>query len=392
MRILPVFAAILSMGLSTAAQAQSCGGNFGAFVEGLKSEAAGQGYDRARIDSFFRNVRQDPAVVNADRRQGIFQRPFLDFSRALISQGRMTNGQRNFERQRAVFDRAQQQYGVQPGILLAFWAFETDFGAVQGDFNTVNALVTLAHDCRRPELFRPQVFAALEMYRRGMLDPVQTRGAWAGEIGMVQKLPSDIINYAVDGDGDGRIDLQRSAPDAILSAAAMLRAKGWRANEPWMHEVALPQGLDLTQTGIRTEMTVSQWEQLGVRPTHGRLPSGNLRASVIVPQGHRGPAFMVFHNFRVLFEWNQSFIYVTTAAYFATRLSGAPIYQAGNPETGLNQDQMRQLQQRLVQRGFDVGAVDGILGANTRAAVQDVQAQLGLPADGWPTPQLLGML
>ncbi|WP_296474667.1 lytic murein transglycosylase [Roseinatronobacter sp.] len=392
MRILPVMAAALSVGLATAAQAQSCGGNFGAFVDGLKSEAVSQGYDRARIDSFFRNVRQEQAVINADRRQGIFQRPFLDFSRALISQGRMTNGQRNFERQRAVFDRAQQQYGVQPGILLAFWAFETDFGAVQGDFNTVNALVTLAHDCRRPDLFRPQVFAALEMYRRGMLDPVQTRGAWAGEIGMVQKLPSDIINYAVDGDGDGRIDLQRSAPDAILSAAEMLRAKGWRANEPWMHEVALPQGLDLTQTGIRTEMTVSQWEQLGVRPTHGRLPSGNLRASVIVPQGHRGPAFMVFHNFRVLFEWNQSFIYVTTAAYFATRLSGAPIYQAGNPETGLNQDQMRQLQQRLVQRGFDVGAVDGILGANTRAAVQDVQAQLGLPADGWPTPQLLGML
>jgi lytic murein transglycosylase len=392
MRILSVMTTVFSLGLASAVQAQNCGGNFGAFVEGLKTEAARQGQDRALIDSFFRNVRLDQAVINADRRQGIFQRPFLDFSRALISQSRMTNGQRNYERHRAVFDRAQQQFGVPPGILLAFWAFETDFGAVQGDFNTVNALVTLAHDCRRPGLFRPQVFAALEMYRRGMLDPVQTRGAWAGEIGMVQKLPSDIINYAVDGDGDGRIDLQRSAPDALLSAAAMLRAKGWRANEPWMHEVALPNGLDLTRTGIRNEMTVSQWAQLGVRPTHGQLPSGNLPASVIVPQGHRGPAFMVFHNYRVLFEWNQSFIYVTTAAYFATRLSGAPVYQAGSPETGLNQDQMRQLQQRLSQRGFNVGAIDGILGANTRAAVQDIQAQLGLPADGWPTPQLLRML
>lgn len=392
MRILPVLVTVLSLGLASAAQAQSCGGNFSAFVDGLKSEAASQGHDRSRIDSFFRNVRQEQSVINADRRQGIFQRPFLDFSRALISQGRITNGQRNYERYRAVFDRAQQQYGVPPGILLAFWAFETDYGAVQGDFNTVNALVTLAHDCRRPELFRPQVFAAIEMYRRGMLDPVQTRGAWAGEIGMVQKLPSDIINYAVDGDGDGRIDLQRSAPDALMSAAAMLRGKGWRANEPWLHEVALPQGLDLTRTGIRTEMTVSEWQQLGVRPTHDSLPSGNLRASVIVPQGHRGPAFMVFHNYRVLFEWNQSFIYVTTAAYFATRLSGAPVYQAGNPETGLNQDQMRQLQQRLAQRGFDVGGIDGILGANTRAAVQDVQAQLGLPADGWPTPQLLSRM
>jgi lytic murein transglycosylase len=253
----------------------------------------------------------------------------------------------------------------------------------------VNSIVTLAHDCRRPQLFRPQVFAALEMFRRGMLDPVNTKGAWAGEIGMVQKLPSDIIAHAVDADGDGRIDLQRSAPDAILSAAAMLRAKGWRGGEPWMHEVVIPANLDLSLTGLRAELTVDQWAQQGVRPTHGSLPSGGLRASIILPQGHNGPAFMVFHNFRVLFEWNQSFIYITTAAYFATRMAGAPVYQAGNPETGLDQDQMRQLQTKLAAQGFNVGAVDGILGFNTRAAVQDMQARLGLPADGWPTPALL---
>lgn len=392
MRFVSVCACISFLCLSSAALAQACGGNFNSFVQDLKTEAVNRGYDRSTVDTFFRNVRQEQAVINADRRQGIFQRPFLDFSRALISQNRMNAGRSNAERFSAVFAQAQRRFGVPPGILLAFWAFETDFGAVQGDFNTVNALVTLSHDCRRPELFRPQVFAALEMFRRGMLDPVQTRGAWAGEIGMVQKLPSDIINYAVDGDGDGRIDLQRSAPDALMSAAAMLQAKGWRANEPWLHEVSTPQGLDLSRTGLRTEMTVSQWAQMGVRATHGALPSGNLRASIILPQGHRGPAFMVFHNYRVLFEWNQSFIYVTTAAYFATRLSGAPVYQAGNPEQGLNPDEMRELQTRLNGRGFYVGGVDGILGANTRAAVQDIQAQLGLPADGWPTPQLLRML
>ena len=392
MRFLSVLATGLFFGFGSAASAQSCGGNFGAFVEGLKAEAIQRGFDRGLVDNFFRGVQFNQAVINADRRQGIFQRPFLDFSRALISQNRMNAGRANYDRHRAIFDRAQNQYGVPPGILLAFWAFETDFGANQGDFNTVNALVTLAHDCRRPELFRPQVFAAMEMHRRGDLDPRTMTGAWAGEIGMVQKLPSDIIAHAVDGDGDGRIDLQRSVADSIMSGAAMLRAKGWRPNEPWMHEVAIPQGLDLTQTGLRTELTVSQWQQLGVRPTHGSLPSGNLRASIILPQGHRGPAFMVFHNYRVLFEWNQSFIYITTAAYFATRLMGAPVYQAGNPEQGLNQDQMRELQQRLTQRGYDVGGIDGILGANTRAAVQDVQARLGLPADGWPTPQLLRSL
>ncbi len=392
MRVFSILATGFFLSFGTAASAQACGGNFGRFVDDLRAEAVQRGYDRGLVDNFFRGVQFNQAVINADRRQGIFQRPFLDFSRALISQNRMTAARANFDRHRAIFERAQGQYGVSPGILLAFWAFETDFGANQGNFNTVDALVTLAHDCRRPELFRPQVFAALEMHRRGDLDPRTMQGAWAGEIGMVQKLPSDIINFAVDGDGDGRIDLRRSVPDSIMSAAAMLRAKGWRANEPWMHEVSIPQGLDLRQTGLRTQMPVSQWAQMGVRPTHGSLPASALQASIILPQGHRGPAFMVFHNYRTLFEWNQSFIYVTTAAYFATRIQGAPVYQAGNPDTGLNQDQMRQLQQRLSQRGFDVGGIDGILGANTRAAVQDIQGQLGLPADGWPTPQLLRML
>lgn len=388
---LAVATAALVWGSGALAQA-GCGGSFPGFVDGLKTEAVQRGFAQPTVDAFFRNVRQDEAVVRADRRQGIFQRPFLDFSRALISQNRMDNGRRNLERYRQVFDVARQHYGVSPGILLAFWAFETDFGAVQGDFNTVNALVTLAHDCRRPELFRPQVFAALELYANGALDPVNQRGAWAGEIGMVQKLPSDILNYGVDADGSGRVDLVRSVPDALLSAANMLRAKGWRAGEPWLHEVTIPQGLDLTRTGLRTELTVAEWQRLGVSARHGGLPSGSMRASVILPQGHRGPAFMVFHNFRTLFEWNQSFIYIVTVAYFATRLEGAPVYAAGNPDTGLNQDQMRELQRRLQGRGFDVGGVDGILGANTRAAVQDLQAQLGLPADGWPTPDLLRRL
>lgn len=389
MRFKGLVVLVCALVLGAPVVAQQCGGNFGSFVNDLKAEARAQGFDAPLVDRFFANVRQEQSVINADRRQGIFQRPFLDFSRALISQNRVNSGRANADRYSAIFGRARSDYGVPAGILLAFWAFETDFGAVQGDFTTVNAIVTLAHDCRRPQLFRPQVFAAIEMFRRGMLDPVTTKGAWAGEIGMVQKLPSDIIAHAVDADGDGRIDLQRSAPDAILSAAAMLRAKGWRGGEPWMHEVAIPANLDLTRTGLRTELTVDQWAQLGVRPTHGSLPSGGLRASIIVPQGHKGPAFMVFHNFRVLFEWNQSFIYITTAAYFATRMSGAPVYQAGNPDTGLDQTQMRQLQEKLVRQGFDVGAVDGILGFNTRAAVQDMQARLGLPADGWPTPALL---
>ena len=374
------------------AEAQTCGGPFPAFVEGLKAEAVAQGQPREVVDGFFRTVRQDQSVLQRDRAQGFFTRPFIDFSRQLISADRLSRGQRMAQQQAALFERARRDYGVPPAMLLSFLAFETDYGTFQGDFNTANALVTLAHDCRRPQLFRPQVLAMIELYRRGMLDPATTTGAWAGEIGMVQMLPTDILRLAVDGDGDGRIDLRRSLPDAVLSGAALLRHHGWRAGEPWLHEVRIPQGLDLTRTGLRTQLTVADWQRLGVQPRHGSLPAGSMRASVILPQGHRGPAFMVFPNFRVLFEWNQSFTYVVTAAYFATRLQGAPVYDAGNPQPGLNQEQMRELQRRLQSRGFDTGGTTGILGANTRAAVQDVQAQLGLPADGWPTPELLRRL
>lgn len=386
-----VLAAALAA-LAAPAAAQGCGGPFPAFVEGLKAEAVARGQPRDVVEAFFRTVRQDQAVLQRDRNQAFFARPFIEFSRLLISQDRLNRGIRMRQAHAALFERARREYGVAPAMLLAFLAFETDYGSFQGDFNTASALVTLAHDCRRPHLFRPQVHAMIELYRRGMVDPATTTGAWAGEIGMVQMLPSDILRLAVDGDGDGRIDLRRSLPDAVLSGAALLRHHGWRAGEPWLHEVRLPPGLDLRATGLRTQLTVAEWQRLGVQPRHGSLPAGTLRASVILPQGHRGPAFMVFDNFRVLFEWNQSFTYVVTAAYFATRLDGAPVYDAGNPQPGLNQEQMRDLQRRLMARGFDTGGATGILGANTRAAVQDVQAQLGLPADGWPTPDLLRRL
>lgn len=381
-----LFAAFAASLLAAPVNAQQCGGSFSAFVQGLKSEAVASGIPANTVDEFFQGVQQDQRVLQRDRAQGFFSRPFIEFSRNLISQARLDRGRRLLQQQQALFTRAQREYGVPSGILLSFLAFETDFGAVQGDFNTRDALVTLAHDCRRPELFRPQVIAMAELYRRGALNPRTTQGAWAGEIGM---LPTDILTLGVDGDGDGRVDPRTSMPDAVLSGAALLRHHGWQPNQPWIHEIRLPSGIDLRQTGLRTELPVSDWAQMGVQGRHAALPQGNLRASVILPQGHRGPAFLIFPNFRVLFEWNQSFTYVVTAGYFATRIEGAPVYDAGNPDPGLNQDQMRDLQRALTARGFNTGGTTGILGANTRIAVQDFQAQVGLPADGWPTPDLL---
>jgi lytic murein transglycosylase len=376
---------------ASAATAQSCGGTFSSFLSSLKSEAARKGHSAATIDRFFTSVRLDPSVVQADRRQGVFQKDFLDFSRTVISAGRLQNGARNSQRFDTTFDRIESAYGVPRGVLLAFWALETDYGAVQGDFNTLNALVTLAHDCRRPELFRPQIFAAIELYENGDFDPARTTGAWAGEIGMVQMLPEDLLTNGRDGDGDGKVSIKTSAPDALTSAASMLQDLGWQPNQPWLVEVTVPQNLDWSQTGLTHTKSARDWVSLGVRARQGSLDN-SLPASVLLPMGRNGPAFLAYPNFNVYFEWNQSFVYVTSAAYMATRISGADRYNAGNPPRGLSGQEMQQLQQKLQNRGYDVGGVDGILGARTRAAVQAEQQRLGLPADAWPTRELLNSL
>jgi hypothetical protein len=177
-----------------------------------------------------------------------------------------------------------------------------------------------------------------------------------------------------------------------MSGANVLRSLGWRANEPWLQEVVVPRDLDWSQTGLQTQKRVSDWERLGVRARSGSLLRPDLPASVLLPQGRNGPAFLAYPNFNVYFEWNKSFVYVTTAAYFATRILGAPVFEAGNPSPALSEVQMKSLQQKLQSRGHDVGGVDGILGAMTRVAVQKEQARLGLPADAWPTTELLNRL
>ena len=208
---------------------------------------------------------------------------------------------------------------------------------------------------------------------------------------MVQMLPRDILENGTDGDGDGHVLLKTSVPDALMSGGKMLSSLGWRAGEPWIDEVIVPSDFDWSLSGIETVKPASEWAAMGISAHDGALAS-TLPASLILPQGRKGPAFLAYPNFSVYFEWNQSFTYVLTAAYFATRLGGAPAYDAGTPDAGLDGDQMKQLQSKLQTRGYDVGDIDGILGARTRVAVQAEQKRLGLPADAWPTPALLTKL
>ncbi len=383
-----IAAAIL---ISTATARANCGGSFFSFVNGLKAEAVQRGFDRRTVDRFFQTVQKDPRTLNADRAQGVFKIGFTEFARRVISRSRMDIGRRNANRYGAIFDQAEARYGIPRGVLLAFWALETDYGAFQGDFNTLNSLVTLSHDCRRPELFRPQIFAALELYLNGDFDPQTTTGAWAGEIGMVQMLPEDILTKGIDGDGDGHVSLKTSAADALMSGANMLSSLGWRVGEPWLQEVVVPSTLDWSEAGLHATKRGAEWAALGVQPRFGAIRA-DLPASLILPEGRKGPAFLGYPNFNVYFEWNQSFVYVTAAAYFATRLVGAPVFEPGTPDPVLSDRQMKSLQTKLAGRGHDVGKIDGILGAGTRAAVRAEQIRLGLPADAWPTVRLLSLL
>lgn len=377
---------------SASAQTAACGGDFGQFLQGVKADAVAAGVPANMADSALSGLSPNRKVLSMDRSQGVFKQTFLEFSKRVVSGSRMQIGQKKMQQYADTFARAEQQYGVPPAVITAFWALETDFGVVQGDFNTLQALATLAHDCRRPELFRPQLIAALEMVQHGDLDPRTTTGAWAGEIGQVQMLPEDIIAHGVDGNGDGHVKLKETPEDVIMTAANFIKSLGWRAGEPWLKEVTLPAGMSLDKSGLDQGMTTADWLNMGVKIRDGSNPAGSLPADLLLPQGKDGPAFLAFPNFDVYLEWNKSFIYTTSAAYFATRLAGADRYNAGTADSGLSDGEMKALQQKLQAKGYDVGDIDGILGGGTRSAVRAEQMHRGMPADGWPTRELLNAL
>jgi len=376
---------------ATPALAQQCGGDFSAWMSGVQAEAQAAGVGQSGLAALA-SANIDERVLARDRAQGVFTQTFLEFSNRMINDYRLTMGRKTMQQFQKVFDRAEAETGVPAPVIAAFWALETDFGAVQGDFSSLDALVTLAHDCRRPELFRPQIVPLLKLIDRGDL-PADVKGAWAGEIGQTQMLPSDILTKGVDGDGDGHVDVRNSKPDVIMTTAAKIKSRGWRADEPWMLEVKVPASMPWEETGRVNRLPMSQWTTWGVTNRDGSpLPAELPDAGLALPMGHKGPAFLVFQNFDVYLEWNQSFVYTLTAANLATRFAGAPKIDPRNAEEGLSGETMKLLQRKLQERGHDVGGIDGILGQNTREAVRTEQKRLGLPVDGWPTPALLANL
>ena len=230
--------AFLAFIAPAAVMAQECGGDFEAWRSGVKAEAIAAGVGETGLAALA-GASIDQKVLDRDRAQGVFNQTFAEFAGRMINDYRLKNGAANLKKYADVFAREEQEFGVPAPVLAAFWALETDFGAVQGDFNTLNAVTTLAYDCRRPELFRPQLVPLLTLIDQGTL-PADTKGAWAGEIGQTQILPSDYLLRGVDGDGDGKVDLRGSAPDVIMTTGNKIQHRGWKRGEPWIQEIRIP--------------------------------------------------------------------------------------------------------------------------------------------------------
>ena len=369
-------------------------GSFERWVQDFRKDAVAAGIDPRVVESALPYMQFAPEIIQRDRNQGVFQQSFLQFSDRMVAGFRIKNGEIMLKRHAAILARVEKQYGVPAPVLVAFWGLESDFGSNTGKHNILRAIATLAYDCRRTEYFRQQLLDALRILQRGDLTVAEMNGGdWAGELGAMQFTASDYYKFAVDYDGDSRRDLVRSTPDTLASAANFLSSLGWKRGEPWLQEVRVPATMPWEQADLQIQHPRAQWVKWGIAAAHGALPADDMPASLVLPMGRNGPAFLAYNNFKAFLGWNSALVYSTTVAYYATRLAGAPPVGRGNaPVTVLTSQQLLELQMMLARSGYDVGKPDGKLGAMTRAAVRQAQLKYGLPADSYPSLELMDRL
>ncbi len=360
----------------------------------FKKEAASQGISQRAISAALDGITFDPAIIRRDSGQGVFQQSFLQFAGRMTVVGRYQNGLKQLKAHAALLSRIEEATGVPPPVVVALWGLESDYGAYKGGtYNVIRAVATLAYDCRRPAFFRDQLMGVLRIVQRGDLRADQMIGNWAGELGPTQFTPADYFKHGLDFDGDGKVDMINSLPDALASAANLMKSFGWQKGQPWLQEVRVPAQMPWQESGLDIQHPRSQWAKWGVTAVQGKLPADNLPASLILPMGRLGPAFLAYPNFKAYTEWNAAIVYATTAAYFGTRLAGAPVVSPGNGQPVIpTTEQIMELQRLLIARKMLTGEADGRLGSQTRTAVKQAQLKVGLPADAYPTAELIERL
>tara|TARA_R110002110_G_scaffold61225_5_gene172089 strand:+ start:29323 stop:30543 length:1221 start_codon:yes stop_codon:yes gene_type:complete len=381
---LRTFSGLLLLAACTPALADD---GFPACLAGLQDQARQARVADWIVDDIVPGLQQQARVLELDGKQPEFVQTFAQYLNARVTQARIEQGRILYRKHQEFLGRLQQKYGIPGHYLVAFWGLETNFGSYLGGMPTLDSLATLACDTRRADFFGGEFIAALQLLERERLQPEQMRGSWAGAVGHTQFMPSNYLRYAVDGDGDGRIDLWGSEQDALASGANFLSQLGWVPELRWGREVRLQPGFRFELAGGGKWRPLREWSQLGVRRSDGGpLPELELQAAILVPAGAAGPAFMVYENFDVIMRWNRSESYAISVGYLADRIAGAGPLRRPPPMTQrpLSRGDVEAVQQQLNQLGFEAGVEDGIFGSGTRAALSDFQRSRGLVADGYP--------
>lgn len=368
---------------------------FARWVERLWPAARAKGVSVSTFRRAFAHVAPDPFVIEKSENQPEFVKPIWDYMDAAVSEKRIEMGVQKLQENADLLRRIEEKYAVDRAVVVAIWGLESSYGTSRGDLSVVRSLATLGYTGSRRRFGRTQLLAALQILQRGDIAPERMTGSWAGAMGHTQFIPTTYNVHAVDFTGDGKRDIWNSKADALASTANYLKASKWRKGETWGYEVELPDGFDYALAAPRTVKPLSAWSKLGIRRVRGEgFPRPADRATLIVPAGAGGPAFLVLNNFRSILRYNNAVAYALAVGHLSDRIRGFPAFSKPWPRNvrSLGRTQRQELQQRLGGLGYDTGGVDGIIGRRTRDAVRDYQRSKGLPPDGFPSLGLLDVL
>ncbi len=385
-------AAVQEMPLSDTIAAHAAA--FPTCVANLQERARTEGLSEATIQDTVASLQFVPKVIELDQAQPEFSQTFNNYFTKRATDWRVNEGRRLLKKHRALLDKLAQEYGVPPQYILSFWGLETNYGSYKGKMSVLDSLATLACEPRRSGYFTTELMQALKLKEKYGFDKSTMVGSWAGAMGHTQFMPSAYAKYAIDGDGDGKADLWNSTEDALTSAANFLQHLGWQRNERWGREVILPRNFNYENLGAKQAQPLSQWAAQSVVQSNGLpLPAIDMKAALYLPSGHTGPAFLGYENFNVIMRWNRSEFYAITVGHLADRINGGEPLKVAPPEQPrLSREQIKQLQTKLNESGFDVGKPDGVLGRNSSAGIQAFQRSKNMIADGFPSPEVFSAL
>ena len=370
--------------------------NFQACLANLRSSAINAGVSASTYDRYTQNLSPDYSVIEKLNYQPEFSTPIWDYLSGLVDEERVQLGQQKLAQHREVLNRVAAAYGVPAETVVAVWGVESNFGDIAGTYPLLQSLGTLSCEGRRQSYFRGEFFAAMRILQRGDLNESQLKGSWAGAFGHTQFMPSTYEELAVDFDGDGRRDLVSSTTDALASTANFLKKRGWQTGQPWGFEVKIPEGMSISGESRRNKKSLDSWINRGVVRADGTsLLQGDLlgasQAGLMAPAGAGGPVFLVFKNFDAIYSYNAAESYALAIAHLSDRLQGKGGFSTTWPtdDAGTSRAERREIQQFLLNRGYDIGKVDGLIGDKTRQAIRQEQNRLGLSPTGRAGQQIL---